>query len=198
MMDLEKIAEEIRTQDNRATADPIFILFDRQKMPTDRDFSDEYIYMDVDNDNNEIDGNFKALLEYVKDERRNIINFPERLDDLNEDGLFELMESDRKFEKVYVKTIDVFKQAFFTDKSAHEYLDANKHNLKDPHIYCDSLYRNYEMQAIRNALIAGAFKPRTKNEIAVEIFGMPFDKLPMKDCQIVNTHYNDQVGVKNG
>ena len=164
MMDLGKIAEEIRTQDNRATADPIFILFDRQKIPTDYHYSDEYIYIDSGNDNYEIEGNRQALLEYVKDEYGSLVYCPENikkkedLENLTEDDLLDLMQHDREhFDKVYTKTIDVFKQAFFTDKSAQEYLEANRHHFKDPYIYCDSLYRNYEMQAIRNALMKGSF-----------------------------------------
>ena len=164
MHDLEKIAEEIRTQDNRATADPIFILFDRQKMPTDSHYSDEYIYIDVGNDNHEIDGNRQALLDYVKDEYESMVYYPinvqkkDDLEDLSEDELLEMMQRDRQhFDKVYTKTIDIFKQAFFTSKSAHEYLESNKHHFKDPFIYCDSLWRNYEMQAIREALMKNAF-----------------------------------------
>jgi hypothetical protein len=164
MMDLEQIAEEIRTQDNRATESPIFILFDRVKMPTDRDYSDDYIYHDADNDDCDVDGNREALLKYIKDEFDTItyspigVNRKEDLDKLSEDQLLDIMENDRTFYKVHVKTVNEFKQAFFTNKSAQEFLEANRHRFDDPFIYCDSMYRNYEMQAIRNALINGAFK----------------------------------------
>ena len=155
-MDLKQIGEEIKTQDNRATADPIFILFDREKMPTDSHYSDDYIYIDVDDDNHEIDGNAKELRKYVKDtlETRQL---PDDIDTMDEDKLLELLERYHKIDKVYVKTIDVFKQAFFTNKSAHEFMESNMHHFNDPYVYCDSLYRNYEMQAIRNALMNGLF-----------------------------------------
>jgi hypothetical protein len=162
MMDLEKIAEEIRTQDNLATQHPIFILFDKERLPTDSNYSDEYIYLDVENDAYEIEGNKDALAKFVKDE------FPDTdVDKMDEDQLFDFMVDIRKkdacqFEKVYVKKIDVFKQAFFTSKSAHEFMQANSHHFNEPYIYCDTLYRNYEMQAIREALMQGAFKKGEK------------------------------------
>lgn len=155
-MKLNDIAEQIRTQDNRATADPIFILFDKIKMPTDSHYSDEYIYIDVDDDNYEIDGNAGDLRIYIK-ETLELRQLPENIDTIDEDALLELLEKYHKIDKVYIKKIDEFKQAFFTNKSAHEYMESNKHHFNDPYIYCDSLYRNYEMQAIREALMKGSF-----------------------------------------
>ena len=43
-MDLKEISKEIKTQDNMVTANPIFILFDHELVPTDSDYSDEILY----------------------------------------------------------------------------------------------------------------------------------------------------------
>ena len=190
---LEKIGEEIRTQDNLGTEHPIFILFDREKMPTDYHYSDEYIYIDIDDESYEIDGNVEALRKYIKDTLESE-QIPADIDTIDEDALLELLEKYHKIDKVYVKTIDVFKQAFFTSKSAHNFMEAKRHHFKDPYIYCETLYQNYEMQAIRDALLAGAFnkKQKSKDDIAIEIFGKPFKDISMKDCEIVNTRYNAQ------
>jgi hypothetical protein len=126
--------------------------------------------VDQDNDNAWIDGDKKSLLEYMKDQFDTItyspigVNCKEDLDKLTEEELFDLMEKDRNFDKVYVKMVSEFKQPFFTNKAAQECLEANRHHFNDPFIYCDSLYRNYEMQEIRNALMAGAFNKEWKSD----------------------------------
>lgn len=40
-----------------------------------------------------------------------------------------------------------------TESAAQAYIDANRHNMKNPTIYATSLYRNYEMIAIRKFLM---------------------------------------------
>ena len=155
-MNLNEIAEQIRTQDNLSTAHPIFILFDRIKMPTPHGYSDEYVYVDRDDENYEIEGSASGLRTYIKDtlEPRQI---PLDIETMTEDALYDLLDKYHKIEEVHVKKIDVFKQAFFTNKSAHDYMESNMHHFEDPYIYCDSLWRNYEMQAIREALMKGEF-----------------------------------------
>lgn len=154
MNDLKKIAEEIKTQDNMATADPIFILFDHEKVPTDSDYSDEILYCyNGSGDHCEIGTTKEEVLEFCKD---NDIALPEDIDKY--DIAFEdfIDETEGLFKIHYLKK-RVYQQCFFTKKSAEQYLKSNKHHFKDPLIWCDTLYRNYEMQAIRNALIHGEF-----------------------------------------
>lgn len=42
----------------------------------------------------------------------------------------------------------------FSRQGADDYIRVNGHNLTDPRIYVDSLYRNHEMIAVRDALMA--------------------------------------------
>lgn len=154
MEKLDEIAEEIRTQDNMATADPIFILFDKKTYPTDRDYSDEYMYFDWSNDCNEIEGTKEGLIDYCGDESF----MPSDSESLDEDELFKIVKENTDIKKVYIFKVDVFKQVFFTKKSAEEYLKKNRYHFREPYIYCDCLYRNYEMQSVRNALIENRFK----------------------------------------
>jgi hypothetical protein len=154
MNELKQIAEEIRTQDNLATEHPIFILFDRSRYPAEDGTGDEYIYVDRDGDCREIKHTKEALVEYYRDDEW----FPKDTDDLSEDQLFELIQKHRDIKEYHVHIINEFRQAFFTKRSAEEYLESNRHHFKDPLIYCESLWRNYEMQAIRDALIHDKFE----------------------------------------
>lgn len=160
MNDLKEIGEEIKTQDNMATAHPFFILYDKQKLPTDSDYSDEYFYHDSPNDCAEIEGTKEALIEYCKD-----LDFlPDDIDELDEGEVFDVVQEHTDITKVYFLEIDVFVQAFFTKKSAEQFLEVNHYHYNKPHIYCVSLWRNYEMQAIRDALMNGKFPEKVVEE----------------------------------
>lgn len=151
MNNLKEIGNEIKTQDNMGTANPFFILFDTEKIPTKSDYSDEYMYFDSPNDCCEIEGTKKALIEYCQDYEFLPSEF--KLDEMSEWELFELVKEHTDIEKVYFIEKDVFVTAFFTKKSAEEFLSRNHYHYRKPHIYCASLWRNNEMQAIREALI---------------------------------------------
>jgi len=154
MQELKKIAEEIKTQDNRATDQPIFILFDHEKVPTDSDYSDNYIYCYDDGDYCEIGTTRKEVVEFCRD---NDVPLPKDIEQMDDWDFNEWVEEHNELGVLYFIKKKVFRQCFFTEKSAKEYLEANRHHFKDPLIHCDSLWRNNEMQAIRNALMDGKF-----------------------------------------
>jgi len=153
-MELKKIAEEIRTQDNMSTEHPIFILFEIKKLPTDNDYSDKYFYLDSPNDCEEFE-TLEELIEYCKE--YDMVDFPSDFDSLSNEQKEDFIIEHSDIRKIYYLEINEFRQAFFTMKSAKDYLEANKHHFKKPYIYCDSLWRNYEMQEIRDALINNRF-----------------------------------------
>lgn len=153
-MNLKEIAEEIRTEDNMATVDPIFILFDHERVPTDSDYSDEILYCyNSCGDHSEIGTTKESVIEFCKD---NDIPLPKDIDDDKFDINFSnfIEETEGLFRIYYLKK-RVYKQCFFTKKSAEKYLESHKHHFEDPLIWCDTLYDNYEMQAIRESLIGG-------------------------------------------
>ncbi len=154
MEELSKIGKEIKEQDNMATANPIFILFDIKNYPAEDGYGDKYIYVDVDNDAYEIPYSKEGLLEYCEDCHW----LTEEMMTLGHEDLYEEAKKHYTIEIFDVHEIREFKQAFFTRKSAEQYLDANRHHFKKPLIWCDSLWRNDEMQSIRNALIEGRLK----------------------------------------
>ena len=156
-MELKKIADRVKTQDNMATKEPIFILFDHEKVPTDRDYSDEILYCYNGNrDRCEIGTEKKDVFDFCRD---NDIPIPEDMDDDQYDIKFEdFVEATEGLYKMYYIKKRVYQQCFFTKKSAEDFLESNRYHYDDPLIWCASLYRNYEMIAIRKALINGDFK----------------------------------------
>jgi len=150
-MELNEIGEEIKTQDNMATENPIFILFDQIRYPAKDGYGDECVYVDQSSDAYEIENTKEALVEFYKDDSW----FPETAEKLTKEELFEEIKKHRDIELFDVYLRKEFKQAFFTKKSAEQYLKSNRHHFKNPLIWCDTLWRNYEMQSVRNALIKG-------------------------------------------
>ena len=123
---LNKIGNEIRTQDNRITADPLFCVFEKQQIcGMDGDYSSFYEWYNSDNDD-------------VMD-----------ADDMTED------EAEEKgYRAVYSIEIDRFVNAHFTEKAADHFIKINRHNLRKPFTYVTSLWRCAEMIDIRNYLKA--------------------------------------------
>ena len=134
--DLVNIGELIRTQDNRCTSDPIFIVQQKRRIwGMDEDSSDDYVWMENE---------YWEEVDIAKDA--------------------ELKEKDSNFESTegYTKLfyLDVwdFVTACFTEQGCKDYIAVNGHNLTKPRIYAASAYRNEEWIAVREFL-KGQDKP---------------------------------------
>jgi len=114
LLAFSEIADNMRGQDNQATAHPVFCV---------RTMVKQY---------NE-DGKFK---EWIDDDGCEV--------DEGENGAIEAT-----FDKYWHTH-----QMFFSRKGAERYIEANKHNLNDPHIYVDTAYRNSEWIAVRELLLS--------------------------------------------
>jgi hypothetical protein len=129
-----EMAQEIRTQDNACTAEPIYVVQQRKRMyGIDPDLCDdgEVVWLDCMNDHDEIEAEEAKKLE---------------------DTYNETLEVPENYTRTgYMDTWE-FVQPFFTKKGAEEYIEANRHRLTDPRIYVDSAYRNKEWQEVRNRL----------------------------------------------
>jgi hypothetical protein len=130
---MAELGELIRTQDDsHMTADPIFCVFGIERIYTDNN-PDDYEWLNTDSQE------IATRDEYEKMEA----DF-DASDEIPE-GWCRIGYIDRK----------TFVTACLTRKGAERYIDANGHNLNQPHIYVMSLFRNEEMLAVRNHLISG-------------------------------------------
>ncbi|HEL4007302.1 TPA: ead/Ea22-like family protein [Escherichia coli] len=124
------IVENIRTQDNRITSDPMFCVYQNREIVVDADYDYDRIVW-VDEDGNEANKRQSRRLELLHENFR---------------------EPPEKWRRVAVKDIDEFVTCCFTEQGCKDYLAANGHNLRLPFIYVKSGSRNAEYIGIRNWL----------------------------------------------
>lgn len=154
-----EMAKNIVTQDNRVTADPIFMV--QQKVRTygfDPDYSDDskLLYCGVDDigaeyseaEREERYVEYCAMLAEANEAKED--------DEPKEEPMSREDFDDDNYQKVYFQEHWENVQPFFTEVGAQEYLRINAHNLKEPQIYVESAFRNAEWQEIRNWLLKGA------------------------------------------
>lgn len=134
-LNIEKLAHEMQTQDNLCTADPIYLVQEERII---YGFQPECA----------ADGDYHW---YFPDE--------DGYYDVPTDGEgLPLSEEEAEifgYEKAYFITTKEFVCAHFTMAAAERYIEAQKHNLKSPRIFVDSMYRCDEMKAIREFLMNG-------------------------------------------
>lgn len=147
MIDLKALAEQIATQDNRITADPIFVVFQKREIVTHEDYDHDFIAWFGEEGERADEETTKQLDAMRKDIGGDYFmeDEIELIDD--EDGRTE-------WRLIAVKEFDEFVTACFTEKGCNDYLARNKHNLRNPFIYVDSLYRNAEMIGLRDYILS--------------------------------------------
>jgi len=137
------IAANLHTQDNRITANPIFMVQVKVRERGDGDNGDPHYWVNYDWD--QVDDSIGALLDAAEEDYSETFIDPEEPD------------SPRRVEE-YTKVhyLDVYHHhmPFFTEAGAQEYIRINGHNLREPRIYVESGYRNAEWEAVRAFLMA--------------------------------------------
>jgi hypothetical protein len=148
---IQNISKNLKTQDNRCTGDPIFIV---EKLVRDygytSDYSEKYVWFDNENPECEIsDVEAIKILNQIEDLFFDWDNKPETIT-IDE----QILEYDsRRFQRIYYQDRWEFVQPFFTKVGAENYLKVDGHNLGETRIYVMSGYRNFEMQDVRRLLM---------------------------------------------
>lgn len=125
-----KIGELLRTQDNRYTDQPLFIVQQKRVITgIDTAYTDQIAWVDSDSQltSGEEFDKLEAAYQETCDEP----------DGWTRTGYHEEWE---------------FVTACFTEQGCKDYLSINSHNLKEPRIYADGSYRNAEYRLIRDWL----------------------------------------------
>ena len=152
---LKEIQNELKTQNNRSTADPIFIVYDWKRIPSTSDYTNESMFCDSEG---KIAENKEELIKFLE-ENDCCGKLPEEIRDMDDDDLIEWVTKNGKddVDKVYYIEKRVFINVFFTEKAADKFITQNHyHYTKAVHTYVDCLWRNPEMQFIRNSIIDGS------------------------------------------
>lgn len=128
---MKEIGRLIKTQDNRITDAPIFIV--QQKLRIWGTDSDEYAWLETESgDYSEAD--------------------PEKAEEL--EALDDAGEYTPGWEKYYYQDSWEFVTACFTESGCQDFINRNGHNLHSPRIYAEGSYRNEEWRTIRDYLIS--------------------------------------------
>lgn len=142
--DMRRIGAKIRTQDNRMTDSPMFLV--QQKV---RDygfaegFADDYEWV-------------SCTAEQIVQPR-----LAKRLEKIWYDGDRTCL--DKKYYRVGYKDRWEFVTACFTESGCREYIHRNRHNLhRHVRIFADGTYRNTELRAVREFLLSLA--PASEDE----------------------------------
>ncbi|HGN8973570.1 TPA: ead/Ea22-like family protein [Klebsiella pneumoniae] len=126
--ELYTIGELIRTQDNRITDQPMFVVFQKREIIGSDEHSPSRICWVWDG-------------EEVSELRA------KRLEALYQDG-----RDTRGYDRYAMQEVDEFVTACFTEHGCKDYLRQNGHNLRLPYIYASGSFRNNEYQLVRNWL----------------------------------------------
>ena len=131
---MHRIGELIRTQDNRCTDAPMFVVQERRReYGYDQDRADEYAWIDTESDYCEATAEERAVLDRQDDEG----DVPSR------------------WEKVWYKDRWEFITACFTEQGCKDFIAADGHNHGELRIYAYGSYRNAEFRAVRDFLKNG-------------------------------------------
>ncbi len=126
--ELYTIGDLIRTQDNRITDQPMFVVFQKREIIGSDEHSPSRICWVWDG-------------EEVSELRA------KRLEALYQDG-----RDTRGYDRYAMQEVDEFVTAYFTEHGCKDYLRQNGHNLRLPYIYACGSFRNNEYQLVRNWL----------------------------------------------
>ncbi|MFG4135785.1 ead/Ea22-like family protein [Klebsiella pneumoniae] len=126
--ELYTIGELIRTQDNRITDQPMFVVFQKREIIGSDEHSPSRICWVWDG-------------EEVSELRA------KRLESLYQDG-----RDTRGYDRYAMQEVDEFVTACFTEHGCKDFLRQNGHNLRQPYIYACGSFRNNEYQLVRNWL----------------------------------------------
>lgn len=140
-MNITEIGSLLKTQDNRITADPIFMVQERHRVyGLNPEFSDDCEWRDVDS------GDYVPATPEQAPELDRLLsaNLPTYIDDV-------------EFDQIYYTDIWINVQPFFTEAAAQQWISNNQHNYERPlRIYAESAHNNPEWKAIRRWLMLKA------------------------------------------
>jgi len=129
---LAEIGQLLRTQDNRITAHPIFVVQRKVRVyGIDPDLAGEHVWHH--SDGSDADAEMTALLDEDYERGHRIPG---------------------EWNRTWYHEHWAWVQPFFTEEGAKEYLRVNGHNVRgETRIYVESGFRNAEWQAVREHLM---------------------------------------------
>lgn len=142
-LNLAGLANNLKTQDNLSTNQPLYCVYSKRPIPIDDDCHNgidvQKIWIDADDYQEVSDKELSEALSVIAEG--------------NAEVKVTVDECEYSYERKLVGMIPVFVTACFTRAGADAYLAANGHNLEQPYIHVHSLNRNDEMIGLREHII---------------------------------------------
>lgn len=135
--ELRELGELLRSQDNRATDHPLFVVQELVEHPCDPERQGQFAET--------------RLVWYETDEGAEV---PTHIRSNLEHGFLRTGQKPDGYDRCFFGGLWTNVQEFFTEEAADKYISENKHNLKSPRVYAKGTYRNKEMRLIRNWLMS--------------------------------------------
>lgn len=149
---LAMLEHRLRTQDNRATAWPLYLVQDEERIyGMDGQWAQEgtgYIWQDYDEPECTYDSD-EELLAHHRDEDECFDHDdgdPFSLEDGIDPNSDRITIGSREYERIYYEKRWKFVSAHLTEAAAEAYIEQNRHNLKHPRVYVESQHRCWEWQ----------------------------------------------------
>jgi hypothetical protein len=144
---LKELQKELKEQDNLATDHPIYVVYDWNKNYFDEGIEGVHEYVWINDQSEFLEE--KDLIEELREEGYDF-KYDEEFCSYEEHEKLCDVAKEKGWEKRYFVKVREFISAFFTRKSAEDFIKRNGYNWNEPHIYVHSLWRNDEMKEIRN------------------------------------------------
>lgn len=152
-MNLLETSRLMRTQDNRGTQYPLFIIQQEVETVTGDGRGDKTVYWNG-GDQTSIEAETYEALENAQDNEVSDDDIKELLDEVGLDTLADFDTND--WEQLEVKNEFVFADNagfFFTEKACHDHIEQNKYHYNKPRSYVISAWRNPEMVATMQMIL---------------------------------------------
>lgn len=146
---LIEMSKQINTQDNRITADPIWMVCYDKEYPTDEDYGDHYVWIDVDRDNHEIyhskhdEGDeSKVILEYMEECYEDWFEtFSKELKENEEEFDIDIHDDDlpKGIERIWQSSKMEIVKACLTEADANWFIKRKQHDYPKLYTYVYSM-----------------------------------------------------------
>jgi hypothetical protein len=174
--------QSILTQNALCTESPIYAVYSKKPIVVNENYDyDEVVYMrgDYELDSKEFE-KLEDQYNLASEESYNRTSYSGEIEATNKfpDDPFDAGEKfdPDDWDRLCIKMIDCFEQAFFIRENAENFLASQRHNLgENAFIYVESAYRNSEWQQIRELLIAAAKKE--ENIFGQLKFGLKYEDI---------------------
>ena len=149
MRTIQDIAQDVATQDNDGTADPMFVVQSKKRVyGLSEDYTDEYDWISDDADRVTADSDTVIKLEAAIQRSCDSVITIQDVDD---------PESETAYERIWYVDEWEFVTCCFTRNAAEDFVSRNKHRYSgELRVITESFYRNPEMLLVREHLLGMA------------------------------------------